>query len=239
VRHISSKAAKGTEQPPEWPDQILPTKTIPASAGMNRFVWNLHYDDPVQIPGAFYTGNPPRGPIAMPGTYTVKLTVDGKSQSAPLDLMLDPRVQSGAGLAPKFALSMEVYHDQDALHRAVNEIRDAKALAASAHKSHANDKALLVKGDAIAKQATALESQLMQVNMKGSEANLNFPGMLNEQIYTFASLLEDADTAPTPEETATYADFHGKLEALLAQWNKIKAGDLAAFRAQATKGAGK
>src|SRR6202035_2864944 len=37
VRHISSKAAKGTEQPPEWPDQILPTKTIPASAGMNRF----------------------------------------------------------------------------------------------------------------------------------------------------------------------------------------------------------
>jgi hypothetical protein len=206
---------------------------------MNRFVWNLRYDDPVQIPGAFYTGNPPRGPIAMPGTYTVKLTVDGKSQSAPLDLMLDPRVKSAAGLAPKFALSMEVYHDQDTLHRAVNEIRDTKNLAANAHKSHANDKALLAKGDAIAKQAAALESQLMQVNMKGSEANLNFPGMLNEQIYTFASLLEDADTAPTPEESATYADFHGKLEALLAQWNKIKAGDLAAFRAQVTKGTGK
>jgi photosystem II stability/assembly factor-like uncharacterized protein len=236
VRHLSSKAAKGTEQPPEWPDQIVPTKTIPASAGMNRLVWNLRYDDPVQIPGAFYSGNPPRGPIAMPGTYTVKLTVNGKSQSAPLELMIDPRVKNAPGLAQKFALAMEIYHDQDTLHRAVNDIRDAKALVASAHKSHGNDKALLARGDAIAKQASALETELMQVNMKGSEANLNFPGMLNEQIYSFAGLLDDADAAATPEETATYADFHGKLAALLAQWNKMKQGDLAPFRAQVTKG---
>ena len=232
LRHISSKAPKGSEQPPEWPDQITPTRTIPASAGMNRFVWNLRYDDPVQIPGAFYPGEPPRGPIAMPGNYTVKLTVNGKSQTAPLELILDPRVKSAPGLPQKFALAMEIYHDQDALHRAVNDIRDAKALAVGAHKSHANDKALLAKGGAIAKQADALENQLMQVNMKGSEANLNFPGKLNEQIYSFAGLLDDSDTAPTPEETATYADFHGKLGTLLAQWNKLKAGDLAALRAQ-------
>jgi len=235
VRHISSKAAKGQEQPPEWPDQILPTKTIPASQGMNRFIWNLRYDDPVEIPGAFYGGNPPRGPIAMPGSYTVKLTVNGKTQSAPLDLVLDPRVKSAPGLAQKFALAMEVYHDQDALHRAVNDIRAAKALAASAHKSHANDKALLAKGDAAAKQGSAIESQLMQVNMNGTEANLNYPDMLNEQIYNFAGLLEDSDTAPTQEETSTYATFHNELEALLAQWNKLKAGDVAAFQAQMTK----
>ncbi|HEX3431253.1 MAG TPA: hypothetical protein VHT03_10235 [Rhizomicrobium sp.] len=239
VRHISSKAAKGTEQPPEWPDQILPTKAIPASQGMNRFVWNLRYDDPVQIPGAFYAGNPPRGPIAMPGNYTVKLTVNGKTQSAPLELILDPRVKSAPGLPRKFALSMAVYHDQDALHRAVNDIRDAKAMVASAQKSHAKDKALLAKGDAIAKAASGIEDQLMQVNIKGSEANLNFPGELNEQIYGFAGLLEDADTAPTPAETTTYADFHGKLEALLAQWNRIKAGDLGTFRAELTKAPGK
>ena len=65
-----------------------------------------------------------------------------------------------------------------------------------------------------------------------------FPGKLNEQIYSFAGLLDDADTAPTPEETATYADFHGKLAALLAQWNKAKT-DLAAFRADVQKSGGK
>ena len=236
VRHLSSKAGKGKEQPPEWPDQLTPTRTIPANAGMNRFVWNLRYDDPVQIPDAFYAGEAPRGPVVMPGNYTVKLTVNGKSQTAPLEVVLDPRVKNAPGLAQKFALSMQIYQDQDALHRAVNDIRDARALVASAHKTHASDKALLAKGDAIVKQGSALEDQLMQVNIKGSEANLNFPGKLNEQIYSLAGLLEDADVAPTPEETTTYGDFHGKLGALLAQWNKLKP-DVAAFRTQVKGGA--
>ena len=98
---------------------------------------------------------------------------------------------------------------------------------------------MVTNGNAIAKQADALENELMQVNMKGSEANLNFPGKLNEQIYSFAQLLEDADTAPTPEETTTYAEFHSKLGSLLAQWDKLKGGELAGFRAQVTKSTGK
>ena len=52
-----------------------PTDNSCRAQGMNRFVWDLRYDDPVQIPGAFYAGLPPRGPIALPGNYTVKLTV--------------------------------------------------------------------------------------------------------------------------------------------------------------------
>ena len=51
VRHLSSKEKKEDDQPPEWPDQPQPVKTIPAKAGMNRFAWDLRYDDPVQTPG--------------------------------------------------------------------------------------------------------------------------------------------------------------------------------------------
>ena len=40
----------------------------------------------------------------------------------------------------------------------------------------------------------------MQVNMNGSEANLAFPGMLNEQLAAFAGTLEDADTPPTQQQ---------------------------------------
>ena len=38
----------------------------------------------------------------------------------------------------------------------------------------------------LASRRRRLKAMLMQVNIKGSEANLNFPGMLNEQIYSFA-----------------------------------------------------
>jgi photosystem II stability/assembly factor-like uncharacterized protein len=227
VRHLTSVKAAGAEQPPEWPDQVHPEDTLPAQPGMNRFVWNLRYDDPVQIPGAFYAGLPPRGPLVMPGSYSVSLTYGGQRQTVPLTIRADPRDRGSlAGLQQKFALSMEVYRDQEALHRAVNEIRALKSGIAAALKAtdgkprHAT---LASEGDAVVKQAGQIEGQLMQVNIKGSEANLNYPGMLNEQIYSFSGLLDDADTAPNAEEISTYATLHERLAAQLAAWSALKA----------------
>ncbi|HEY3777192.1 MAG TPA: hypothetical protein VGL35_03970 [Rhizomicrobium sp.] len=232
VRHLTSTPPKTKEQPPEWPDELHPSNTLPANAGMNRFVWNLRYDDPAQIPGAFYAGEPPRGPIAMPGHYTVKMTVAGKSQTVPLALMLDPRDRGNApGLAQKFALSMQVYHDQDALHRAVNDIRAAKAELAALHLKPGANAGLAGKADGLLRQASDIEGRLMQVNIKGSEANLNYPGMLNEQIYSFAGLLEDADTAPNQQETQTYAGLHARLGSELAAWTKLKQTQVGPFLA--------
>jgi photosystem II stability/assembly factor-like uncharacterized protein len=233
VRHLSSVASKAEEQPPEWPDWVHPASTLPAQKGMNRFVWNLRYDDPVPIPGAFYAGLPPRGPLVLPGSYTVRLSYAGQTQSAPLTIEADPR-DSGSlvGLKQKFALAMEVYHDQDALHRAVNDIRGVKSGAtALAAKAQGKPQGAALQADAasLVKQAATIESVLMQVNIKGSEANLNFPGMLNEQIYSFAGLLDDADTAPNAQEFETYAALHDKLGRELADWNALKTGRVAAF----------
>jgi hypothetical protein len=108
VRHLSSKEKGEAAQPPEWPDRVERAKTIPANEGMNRFAWDLRYDDPVQIPGAFYSGSGPKGPLALPGDYQVKLTVAGKSQTAPLHLTIDPRTKGSEGpLQKQFALSTQ------------------------------------------------------------------------------------------------------------------------------------
>jgi hypothetical protein len=226
VRHLTSVKPQEPEQPPEWPDQIRPVNTLPTAAGMNRFVWNLRYDDPVQIPGAFYAGLPPRGPIALPGNYTLRLTYEGRTQTAPFILKLDPRVKGPTeGLQQKFALSMEVYRDQDALHRAVNDIRTFKAELTAATKNpggKSGTAALTTAGNSLLQRATQIEGTLMQVSIKGSEANLNYPGMLNEQIYSFAELLDDADTAPNKPQADMYSGLHSRLEAALAAWAELK-----------------
>jgi len=233
VRRLTSAKPERAEQPPEWPDQVHPMRTLPAEAGMNRFVWDLRYDDPVQIPDAFYAGLPPRGPIALPGEYTVKLTYEGQTHTAPLILKIDPRVTgSPAGLQQKFALAMEVYRDQDALHRSVNDIRAFKGeVAAALQKSggKAGSAALTTEGNSLLQRAAQIEGILMQANIKGSEANLNYPGMLNEQIYSFANLLDDADTAPNTPEVQTYAGLHDKLGKQLADWASLKSGGVATF----------
>jgi hypothetical protein len=82
VRHLSSSTKTNKEiQPPEWPDQIVASDLIPAKAGMNRLVWDLRYDDPVQIPGAFYEGEAPRGPIVADPRPTSRFRACSMSNS--------------------------------------------------------------------------------------------------------------------------------------------------------------
>ena len=81
VRRLTSAAPnRGPDQPPEWIDLVRTPDQLPKKAGANRFVWDLRWSEPTQIPGAFYEGLPPWGPIALPGRYTVKLTVAGKTR---------------------------------------------------------------------------------------------------------------------------------------------------------------
>jgi hypothetical protein len=127
---------------------------------------------------------------------------------------------------------MEVYRDQGALHRAVNDIRAFKGEVAATLKEAGgkpSGAAVTKEGNALLQQASKIEGVLMQVDIKGSEANLNYPGMLNEQIYSFAGLLDDADTAPTTPEVETYAGLHARLEAQLAEWANLKKTGISSF----------
>ena len=211
VRHLSSTKTNKEVQPPEWPDQIVPSDLIPAHAGMNRMIWDLRYDDPVQIPGAFYSGEAPRGPLVAPGQYQLRLTLGDNTRTAALTVVADPRTaHSDAAIAAKTALALATYHDIDALHRAVNEIRLRRKALKTASPSSRLDLKL-----------AHIEETLMQVNMNGSEANLAFPGMLNEQLAAFASTLEDADTLPTAQQQALYTSLHEKLQSQLALWQGL------------------
>ena len=85
-------------------------RQLSAAAGMHRFVWGLHYAAPAstrhEYPIAAIPHDTPRlplGPTALPGIYTVRLTVDGKPFNAPLTIKMDPRVKTpAAGLEKKF-----------------------------------------------------------------------------------------------------------------------------------------
>jgi photosystem II stability/assembly factor-like uncharacterized protein len=208
IRHLSSTKTNKEIQPPEWPDQIVASDLIPAKAGMNRLIWDLRYDDPVQIPGAFYEGEAPRGPLVSPGAYQLRLKLGEQTRTATLMVIGDPRVlNSDAAIAAKTELSLATYRDIDTLHRAVNDIR-AKRKTLKIGPANLGLDAKLAR----------IEETLMQVNMNGSEANLAFPGMLNEQLAGFAGSLEDADTAPTTQQQALYTSLHQKLAAQLALW---------------------
>jgi photosystem II stability/assembly factor-like uncharacterized protein len=235
VRHISSKEDKKTQQPPEWPDRQERIKTIPAKEGMNRFPWDLRYNDPVQTPGAFYEGDGPKGPLALPGDYQVRLTVAGKTQTAPLKLVVDPRTKDHEAELPKqFALSSQVNDRISQLHTAINEIREVKAQIKDLHTRFDQDqrlKAALQAADDTEKKMSAVEEKLMQVNSKSSEGTLAFPSMLNEQFDTFSHVIDIGDREPTRPQMDVFADLSKRLDEQLQKWSQIKTDDVAKLNA--------
>jgi len=236
VRHLSSAKSTKEVQPPEWPDQIVPDDRIPAKAGMNRLVWDLRMTDPAQIPGAFYSGPTPRGPLVLPGRYQVRLSVGGQTLTQPLVVVADPRLHDAdAAIRAKTDLAVATEADIDRLHKAVNAVRATRAYLDRTKTSlagNASAPVLIAEADRLSQRLDPIEQTLMQVNMKGSEANLAFPGMLNEQFASFALSLEDADTAPTAQHLAMYRSLHGQLDDVLAKWRALQATDLAAFNAK-------
>jgi photosystem II stability/assembly factor-like uncharacterized protein len=136
VRRFSSAAAAAPSPPP--PDTlniprwwIRPPQALDTTAGMHRFVWDLHYPPPAALHHEYPisavvhdTPREPRGPWAVPGRYTVRLTVGGRAYAQPLVVRMDPRVPVGAApLARQFALASRLV---DAMRR------DSSALAARA-----------------------------------------------------------------------------------------------------------
>ncbi|MGA2652182.1 MAG: glycoside hydrolase [Terracidiphilus sp.] len=80
----------------------MPT-TLPATPGMHRWVWDLHYTTPTATSYEYpisavphETPRTPQGPLAQPGTFTVRLTAGGKVLSSPLTIKIDPRVHATA-----------------------------------------------------------------------------------------------------------------------------------------------
>src|SRR5207253_10651578 len=130
------------------------------------------------------------------------------------------------------SLLMQVRDSNTELHRAVNEVRDLRAQIKQLHTRFDSDpkiKSLLAQADALDNKMKPVEEELIQVNMKGSEANLAFPNMLNEAFDSFRSSLDYADNAPTAQQYEVFKLLRGRLDQQLVAWKQIMSSDVPAF----------
>ncbi|CAN5874709.1 hypothetical protein BH18ACI5_BH18ACI5_26010 [soil metagenome] len=106
---------------------VRPAQTLSGEPGMHRLVWDLHYARPVGMSTSYpisavfrNTVKEPHGVWAPAGTYTVRLTVDGKSYTRPLRVRMDPRVKTSAlALQQQFRVSKQL---SDAIGAVANRV---------------------------------------------------------------------------------------------------------------------
>ncbi len=225
---------KSAQIPTYW---IRMPKILPASAGMHRWVWDLHYARPASLHYDYpisavphNTPSTPQGPRALPGRYTVKLTADGETYTQPLVVKMDPRVNVTPGaLAAQFKLETEIAAGMDGSFSALKQARDIETQLKQL-KSR-------VAAGAVAKTVTALEAKVTPfigtpggffAMMEGKQVPPSFT-MLNSRLGELYGLVDAADAAPTDAEAAAYPPLAQALSTLLARWKKLVTRDVPAL----------
>ncbi|HVZ18470.1 MAG TPA: hypothetical protein VG897_15225, partial [Terriglobales bacterium] len=129
VRLVSNQQAEDPDEQLD-PEDEKPKKQLEPKPGLNRYVWDLRYDDVPRVKD-YYLYEYQQGtvgPMALPGKYQVKLTVDGQTQTAPLELKMDPRVKTPpADLEKQFALLMSIREQLTRVYKTYLQIADVRA----------------------------------------------------------------------------------------------------------------
>ncbi len=189
----------------------------PDKAGLNHFTWDLRYPAPDTFPGMIMWAARAAGPTAPPGGYQVRLVADGKTQTQPFTITLDPRVKgvTAADLQAQFDLAMKIRDKTDQANDAVLLIRGIKQQIDD-RLEKTKDAGLTRQARAFEDQLGAIEQEIYQVRSHASEDPLNFPIKLNNRIAALQGVVESADTRPTAQSYTIFQALSASLDTQLA-----------------------
>jgi hypothetical protein len=260
VRTITSTVPLMYQRPP-YPDYwLMPPseRALSTNVGTSRINWDLRYDDPPgynpdinnqmnSVPASVTPA--PHGPLALPGTYTVKLLVDGATYTQTLVVHNDPRVGEGANvmsaLRAQNKLAMAAWQSMKDSYTANEEVAAVRAQLAAIPRSS-------VPAD-VATAATALDAKLATIGGarapggRGGGGGFGAPARVPGSVIPFSSinalintvlapLAQDGlDMPPTRAEVDTWESGCKEFTATLNAWKTMLGVDLVGFNSLLTK----
>jgi photosystem II stability/assembly factor-like uncharacterized protein len=219
---------------------LRPFRSLSSDAGMHRWVWDLHYPAPDSprhdYPISAIPGDTPRyplGPTALPGSYTARLTANGKSYTATFTVKMDPRVQiSAAGLEKKFQLEMRL---ASLLSQTSKAVMQAGSIREPLQK--------------LSQQATGPTRDSVQAFQTKLTAILGAPAgfaapptdeitlaRVNGQVAVLYVQVWQADAEPTLTQSEAIVAAEHNATAVMKRWDALKTSDLPALN-RALRGA--
>lgn len=205
----------------------------PAEVGLNRFVWDLRYQEATRFPGMILWAGETRGPRASPGTYQVKLTVGGNTMTQNFEVKKDPRIATTpAEFAKQFELLTRIRDKFNETSQAVLQIRDVRKQVddiTNRVKDQPSGKVIADAARALKAKLAAVEEELYQTKNQSSQDPLNYPIRLNNKLAALAGVVAEADAAPTDQSLVVFGELVGKIDDQLQKLAAIIRTDLPAF----------
>jgi hypothetical protein len=198
----------------------------PAMAGMNRFLWDMRYPG-TQLPPAAGALNdfqsvdhsPPSSPVAPPGRYLVRLSMDGLVQEQPFEIRKDPRVEAGdADFRAQFDLMVDI---RDRVAEVTDVVMRIRAVRAQVEVRRAARPEVRVKAESVVEQLRDIEGTLMIWMGSESHPMMWGPPGLMEKFSTLSRALGAADARPTASMYALFEDLSERLKVQRNRLNKL------------------
>jgi photosystem II stability/assembly factor-like uncharacterized protein len=208
----------------------------PTTEGLNCISWNLRYPDATDFPGDILWGGSTTGPSAAPGTYQVRLTVNGHTQTQPLVVRRNPRFTdvTDQDLQAQFDLAIRIRDKVSEANQAVIDIRSMKTQVAD-RLSKSQDGRLKTAGDRLTADLSAIEGEIYQVKNQSGQDPLNFPIKLNNRLASLLSSVDRGDGRPIGNAEPIFNDLTKELKVQTDKLQEVIATDVAAFNTEARR----
>lgn len=204
-----------------------------ASPGFHSEFVNLGHAPFGSFPGMMMWSGFPRQVPAPPGVYKVTLTVDGKSETASLRLVKDPRVTySDRDLEEQYTFTVKVVERINDANSAVLRIRDMKTQIDKAVKDSKNDAGLATGGDALKAKLTEIEGEIYEFRTKSGEDPLNYGVKLNDRLAGVTSVVQSGQMPPSRQAREVFEELSKLLQVQLDRLKALEAKDVVAYNDQ-------
>ncbi|HKV08584.1 MAG TPA: hypothetical protein VJ725_10620, partial [Thermoanaerobaculia bacterium] len=242
VSRLSSKPLEpsGSSEYVKEETEGLAELALAKKKGVQKAVWGFDWEGAEMIQGGVLDAGYPRfGPQALPGTYTLKLTADGKTVTAPLTVRPDPR----AGVSPEdqaaqLQFALEVRDAITRLTRAVERLRSVRKQLTDRNAVIAKDE----KAKPLAESAKALIAKLddLEARIHNPKAVISYDvlalkggAQLYSRLSPFFGWVTDGSGAPTQGMKEVFAEQEKELAGYEKELDQLLGSDLAAVNAQA------
>jgi hypothetical protein len=237
-----------------------PPQALTTTAGMHRFQWDVHYQPltglgggdgalgavPTQLPIQaipYNTVPAPTTPWANPGTYSVKLTVNGKSYTQPIVVKQDPRVKTPAlAMQQVYTLTGATYYGAADARQAAGKIAALRQQIAKLQPQASPAVAPALA--AFEKKAAALEGTPPAAGggrgrgagpggaAPGPPAPVDTLWAVSGALGAVMNAMQAADVPPTANTLAAVTAAQQNAARVLARWTTLRTVDLPALNSQ-------
>ena len=224
IRRISGTHKVGKRNVPNVPNDV----------GLNRAVWDFREDGPSQWMGALreeYRG-PKTGALAVPGTYTARIVLGGKTLTQSFDVKADPRLPwTAAQYVATYAFTKRYNNEYGQIDTALNGL-DAVRKAIDTLSKSPKARGLIGAITNVRQEHDRIFDSLT-ANYANDEDSIQRPGALREDVEGLLRL-----TGPPLSPLTDFArQTDARYNAALAQYNTFVTRDLVTFNG-AVRGAG-